>query len=222
MRRPASGLVMRSRLASAQHSVPPSSSSLAWVSSWLINVCWAAGSRNRIPRCPVRIPPRWLASMRKRVARCREPGLARSIVARSSNLGAPTTYVRPTQSPAPEQDSPVPSTDSPALVGEYAEKSSSVSRTRPGTFHPRHRRHPRCGVLRQPRRGRRRLRYQKRSRAGGRRAPVTAVAEQQPALTARTPDTADTPGAACCASPAGAAVASATKKGHVPVAVPGR
>ncbi|KBE89645.1 hypothetical protein AP46_01869, partial [Mycobacterium tuberculosis H2463] len=43
MRRAASGLVMRNRLASAQHSVPPSSSSLAWVSSWLINVCWAAG-----------------------------------------------------------------------------------------------------------------------------------------------------------------------------------
>ncbi len=37
MRRAASGLVMRNRLASAQHSVPPSSSSLAWASSWLIN-----------------------------------------------------------------------------------------------------------------------------------------------------------------------------------------
>ncbi|KAV73832.1 hypothetical protein AM64_01836, partial [Mycobacterium tuberculosis TKK_05SA_0036] len=34
MRRAASGLVMRNRLASAQHSVPPSSSSLAWASSW--------------------------------------------------------------------------------------------------------------------------------------------------------------------------------------------
>lgn len=45
MRRAASGLVMRNRLASAQHSVPPSSSSLAWVSSWLINVCPTAGSR---------------------------------------------------------------------------------------------------------------------------------------------------------------------------------
>ncbi|MEQ0643789.1 hypothetical protein ABLO07_01045 [Mycobacterium tuberculosis] len=30
VRRAASGLVMRNRLASAQHSVPPSSSSLAW------------------------------------------------------------------------------------------------------------------------------------------------------------------------------------------------